>query len=25
VLALRGKRLGCLCKPAPCHGDIIKA
>jgi len=23
VLALRGKRLGCYCKPLPCHGDII--
>jgi hypothetical protein len=23
VLALRGKRLGCYCKPKPCHGDII--
>ena len=23
VLALRGKRLGCFCKPKPCHGDII--
>ena len=20
---LRGKRLGCHCKPAPCHGDIL--
>lgn len=20
---LRGKRLGCFCKPKPCHGDII--
>lgn len=24
VLGLRGKRLGCYCKPAACHGDIIK-
>lgn len=24
VLALRGKRLGCFCKPLPCHGDVIK-
>lgn len=24
VLKLRGKRLGCFCKPAPCHGDVIK-
>jgi hypothetical protein len=23
VLALRGKRLGCFCKPGPCHGDIM--
>jgi len=23
VLALKGKRLGCYCKPLPCHGDII--
>jgi len=23
VLALRGKRLGCFCKPKDCHGDII--
>lgn len=23
VLSLKGKRLGCFCKPAPCHGDII--
>jgi hypothetical protein len=23
VLSLRGKRLGCYCKPKPCHGDII--
>lgn len=20
---LRGKRLGCWCKPSPCHGDIL--
>lgn len=20
---LRGKRLGCGCKPKPCHGDIL--
>jgi hypothetical protein len=20
---LRGKRLGCFCKPKPCHGDIL--
>lgn len=25
VLALRGHRLGCFCKPLPCHGDIIAA
>ncbi len=23
VLALRGKRLGCFCKPRDCHGDVI--
>ena len=23
VLELRGKTLGCFCKPYPCHGDII--
>lgn len=23
VLALKGKRLGCYCKPKACHGDII--
>jgi hypothetical protein len=23
VLALKGKRLGCFCKPKPCHGDVI--
>ena len=23
VLALRGKVLGCSCKPDACHGDII--
>lgn len=23
VLALRGKALGCHCKPLPCHGDVI--
>lgn len=21
---LRGKRLGCWCKPARCHGDVLK-
>ena len=20
---LRGKRLGCYCKPLPCHGDVL--
>lgn len=20
---LRGKRLGCYCKPQPCHGDVL--
>jgi len=24
LLSLRNKRLGCFCKPKPCHGDIIK-
>ena len=24
VLLLKGKRLGCYCKPKNCHGDIIK-
>lgn len=24
VLALKGKTLGCFCKPLACHGDIIK-
>ena len=24
VLELRGKRLGCRCKPLSCHGDIYK-
>ena len=23
VLALRGKILGCFCKPKPCHGDVL--
>ena len=23
VLFLRGKKLGCYCKPKPCHGDVI--
>ena len=23
ALALAGKRLGCFCKPWPCHGDVI--
>ena len=23
VLALRGKKLGCFCKPQACHGDVI--
>lgn len=21
---LRGKRLGCFCKPKACHGDVLK-
>ncbi len=24
IHALKGKTLGCFCKPFPCHGDIIK-
>ena len=24
VLALKDKKLGCYCKPLPCHGDVIK-
>lgn len=23
VTELYGKRLGCFCKPSPCHGDVI--
>ena len=23
ILELKGKRLGCFCKPEACHGDII--
>lgn len=23
IFSLKGKRLGCFCKPHPCHGDII--
>ncbi len=23
VLALKGKRLGCFCKPKTCHGEVI--
>lgn len=23
VYQLAGKRLGCYCKPAPCHGDVL--
>lgn len=23
VLSLAGNRLGCYCKPHPCHGDVI--
>ena len=23
ILALKGKRLGCFCKPEACHGDVI--
>jgi len=24
VLGLKGKVLGCFCKPQKCHGDVIK-
>ena len=24
VLSLRGKKIGCYCKPKACHGDVIK-
>jgi hypothetical protein len=23
ILALKGRRLGCFCKPKACHGDVI--
>ena len=23
LYTLKGKRLGCVCKPLPCHGDIL--
>lgn len=23
VLSLKGKKLGCFCKPLKCHGDVI--
>ncbi len=23
LLALDGKKLGCFCKPLPCHGDVL--
>lgn len=23
ILELKGKTLGCFCKPAACHGDVI--
>ncbi|MFY7884414.1 MAG: DUF4326 domain-containing protein [Dolichospermum sp.] len=23
LLELDGKKLGCFCKPKPCHGDVI--
>jgi len=23
LLELKGKRLGCFCKPKPCHGDVL--
>ena len=24
ILSMKGKRLGCFCKPQECHGDVIK-
>lgn len=24
LASLYGKRLGCWCKPGPCHGDVLK-
>jgi hypothetical protein len=24
IMLLKGKRLGCYCKPKECHGDVIK-
>jgi hypothetical protein len=24
LISLKGKNLGCWCKPEPCHGDILK-
>lgn len=24
IKALKGKKLGCFCKPLACHGDILK-
>lgn len=23
IIGMRGLRIGCFCKPAPCHGDVI--
>lgn len=23
LVALKGKRLGCFCRPLPCHGEVI--
>ncbi len=23
VFSIKGKTLGCFCKPGPCHGDVI--
>jgi len=23
LMKLKGKRLGCWCKPGPCHGDVL--
>ena len=24
LVSLKGKKLGCFCKPLPCHGDVLK-
>ena len=25
IVKLKGKILGCFCKPLPCHGDVLKS